>query len=67
MPSFLHLDSLSQKKAYRKLAQQLHPDKNKENEDDVRNKFQDVVKAYTILIDAEKRKIYDRTGTEAFY
>jgi DnaJ family protein B protein 11 len=52
------------KKAYRKLAKELHPDNNK---DDPRaqEKFQDLAFAYENLNDADRRKIYDRGGEEA--
>lgn len=51
------------KKAYRKLAKELHPDKNKGDEEATR-KFQDLGAAYEVLSDAEKRKTYDRYGEE---
>lgn len=51
------------KKAYRKLAKELHPDKNKDDPD-AQDKFQDLGAAYEVLVDAEKRKQYDRFGEE---
>jgi len=51
------------KKAYRSLAKELHPDKNKEDPDATR-KFQDLGAAYEVLSDAEKRKTYDKYGEE---
>ncbi|KAK2577450.1 hypothetical protein KPH14_003555 [Odynerus spinipes] len=51
------------KKAYRKLAKELHPDKNK-NDPDASQKFQDLGAAYEVLSDPETRKTYDRCGEE---
>ena len=51
------------KKAYRKLAKELHPDKNK-NDPDASEKFQDLGAAYEALSDTEKRKTYDKCGEE---
>lgn len=48
------------KKAYRKLAMQYHPDKNKE--EDAEEKFKEISEAYAVLSDAEKREQYDRFG-----
>ena len=46
---------------YRKLAIQYHPDKNANSEESKKH-FQRIQEAYQVLRDAEKRKIYDRTG-----
>ncbi|KAF5298406.1 hypothetical protein FQR65_LT01184 [Abscondita terminalis] len=51
------------KKAYRRLAKELHPDKNKDDPD-ASQKFQDLGAAYEVLSDDEKRKKYDRCGEE---
>ena len=51
------------KKAYRRLAKELHPDKNKDDADAV-TKFQDLSAAYEALSDSEKRETYDRCGEE---
>ena len=47
------------KKAYRKLAKELHPDKNKDNPA-AADRFSRVTRAYDILTDKDKRAQYDR-------
>jgi DnaJ-class molecular chaperone len=47
------------KKAYRKLAKELHPDKNKDNPK-ATDRFSKVTRAYDILTDKDKRAQYDR-------
>jgi DnaJ-class molecular chaperone len=49
------------KKAYRKLALQLHPDKNLGDEL-AAAKFQRVSRAYDVLGDPQKRQFYDNNG-----
>ncbi|CAF0819117.1 unnamed protein product [Didymodactylos carnosus] len=51
------------KKAYRKLAKELHPDKNKDDPQ-AQERFQDLGAAYEALSDTEKRKVYDKSGEE---
>jgi DnaJ family protein B protein 11 len=51
------------KKAYRKLAKELHPDQNK-NDPNAQERFQDLAAAYEALVDPEKRRIYDSHGEE---
>ncbi|CEF65124.1 DnaJ homolog subfamily B member 11 [Strongyloides ratti] len=51
------------KKAYRKLAKELHPDRN-QNDNQANEKFQDLGAAYEVLSDKKKRAIYDRHGEE---
>lgn len=48
------------KKAYRKLARDLHPDHNRENAE-AEQRFKDVSEAYSVLSDAGERKKYDET------
>ncbi len=52
-------DEKAIKSAYRKLAKELHPDKNKDNPK-ASEKFSDVTRAYDLLSDAQKRGSYDR-------
>ena len=47
------------KKAYRKLAKELHPDRNKDNPK-ATERFSQVTRAYDILTDKDKRAQYDR-------
>ncbi len=53
------------KKAYRKLAMQHHPDRNKDSPD-AEAKFKEINEAYDVLKDKQKRAAYDRYGTSAF-
>ena len=53
------------KKAFRKLAMQHHPDRNKDDKD-AEKKFKEINHAYDILKDPEKRAAYDRYGPAAF-
>ena len=46
------------RKAFRKLALQYHPDKNK-NSEESKQKFMEIVKAYEILSDEKSRERYD--------
>ncbi|OGH24110.1 MAG: hypothetical protein A3B47_04555 [Candidatus Levybacteria bacterium RIFCSPLOWO2_01_FULL_39_24] len=52
------------KKAYRKLALQYHPDRNKGK--DTEGKFKEVTKAYEVLSDPQKKQTYDQFGHAAF-
>ena len=52
-------DESTIKKAYRKLAKELHPDKNKDNPK-ATARFSEVTRAYDLLSDKDKRAQYDR-------
>jgi molecular chaperone DnaJ len=56
-------DDTTIKKAFRKLARELHPDVNK-HDPDAEEKFKEAAEAYEILNDPERRAIYDRYGHE---
>ena len=51
------------KKAFRRLARELHPDINR-HDPAAEDKFKEVAEAYEVLSDAERRAIYDRYGHE---
>ena len=53
------------KKAYRKLALEHHPDRNKGNKES-ETKFKEVTKAYEVLSDPQKKQTYDQFGQAAF-
>src|ERR671936_158292 len=51
------------KKAFRKLARELHPDVNA-HDPEAEEKFKEAAEAYEVLSDAERRQTYDRFGHE---
>lgn len=52
------------RRAYKKKAVQLHPDKN-QNDPEATEKFQAVNEAYEVLKDEDKRRAYDQMGMDA--
>ncbi|WP_438721735.1 molecular chaperone DnaJ [Bartonella rochalimae] len=58
-------DDKKLKSAFRKLAMQYHPDRNA-GDKEAEQKFKEIVEAYEILKDPQKRAAYDRFGHAAF-
>jgi molecular chaperone DnaJ len=56
-------DETAVKKAFRKLARELHPDVNS-HDPDAESKFKEAAEAYEVLSDANRRATYDRYGHE---
>lgn len=55
------------KKAYRRLALKWHPDKNPDNKDEAKKKFQEISEAYDVLSDKKKREVYDLYGKDGVH
>lgn len=58
-------DEATIKRAYRKQAMKWHPDRNPDNLEKAEEKFRDVAAAYEVLVDGDKRKLYDQVGADA--
>jgi molecular chaperone DnaJ len=56
-------DEATIKKAFRRLARELHPDVNK-HDPDAEDKFKEAAEAYEVLSDSDRRATYDRYGRE---
>lgn len=56
------------KKAYKKQAMIWHPDRNhsNSNKDKAEKKFKEISEAYQVLIDKDKRAVYDKYGKDGF-
>jgi len=59
-------DSKQIKQAYRRLALELHPDRNPDNPE-AEEQFKEAAEAYDVLSNPEKREIYDRFGHQGLH
>src|SRR2546428_251883 len=55
-------DEVEIKKAFRRLARELHPDVS--DAPDAEERFREAVEAYEVLSNSERREVYDRYGHE---
>jgi len=60
VPKNATLDQIKQ--AYRALARKYHPDVTKEDKGHAEERFKEISEAYEVLVDEEKRKLYDQYG-----
>jgi molecular chaperone DnaJ len=60
VPKTASIDDI--KKAYRELARRYHPDVTKEDKAHAEERFKEISEAYEVLVDVEKRKLYDQYG-----
>src|SRR5580692_138961 len=56
-------DDATIKKAFRRLARELHPDVNR-HDPNAEEKFKEAAEAYEVLSDSDRRATYDRYGRE---
>lgn len=52
------------KRSYRDKAKQCHPDMNLDNKKEAEEKFKELSEAYEVLMDSQKRQLYDLRGHE---
>ncbi|RMB98863.1 hypothetical protein DUI87_24407 [Hirundo rustica rustica] len=53
------------KKSYHKLALKWHPDKNPRKKEEAEKKFKEIIEAYRILSNPQKRSLYDKSVEES--
>jgi len=53
------------RKAYNQLSKKWHPDKNQDNKEEASIKFQEISEAKEILLDSNKREMYDKYGMDS--
>ncbi|OGQ22593.1 MAG: molecular chaperone DnaJ [Deltaproteobacteria bacterium RIFCSPLOWO2_02_FULL_44_10] len=59
-------DAIQIKKAYRQLALQYHPDRNRDDHK-AEDRFKEASEAYEVLSDAHKRQLYDQFGHQGLH